>query len=131
VLLIAGVGALAFSIVQSEALGWGSPAVLAFISWARRTPHPAVDLSLFADRTYRYVNLATLTFGIAFVMMFFGYFFFLMQVWHFSLPKAGLAVTPGPLLVVPIAAVAGRIAARGGHRSLLVAGSLVYAAGGL
>ena len=141
-LLIAGVGALAFSIVQSEALGWGSPAVLgsiavglagllAFVSWARHAPHPAVDLSLFADRTYRYVNLATLTFGIAFAMMFFGYFFFLMQVWHFSLPKAGLAVTPGPLLVVPIATVAGRIAARGGHRPLLVAGSLIYAAGGL
>ncbi|HEX9921655.1 MAG TPA: MFS transporter, partial [Anaerolineae bacterium] len=46
-------------------------------------------------------------------------------------PQAGLAVTPGPLLVVPIAAVAGRIAARGGHRPLLVVGSLIYAAGGL
>ena len=142
VLLIAGVSALAFGIVQSEALGWRSPAVLgsiaaglavllAFGGWARRTPHPAVDLSLFNDRTYRYVNLATLAFGIAFAMMFFGFFFFTMQVWHYSLPKAGLAVTPGPLLVVPVAVVAGRIAARVGHRPLLVAGSLVYAAGGL
>lgn len=30
----------------------------------------AVDLSLFADPTYRFVNLATLSFGIAFSMMF-------------------------------------------------------------
>jgi EmrB/QacA subfamily drug resistance transporter len=142
VLLIAGVGALAFGIVQSEALGWRSPSVLGamaaglvamllFVGWARRTPHPAVDLTLFADTTYRYVNLATFAFGIAFAMMFFGYFFFLMQVWHYPLPKAGLAVTPGPLLVVPVAIMAGRLAARVGHRPLLVAGGLLYAAGGL
>lgn len=141
-LLIAGVGALAFGIVQSGPLGWGSPEVLgamaagltvllAFGGWARRTQHPAVDLSLFEDRTYRYVNLATLAFGIAFAMMFFGFFFFTMQIWHYSLPIAGLAITPGPLLVVPTAMVAGRIAARIGHRPLLVTGSLIYAAGGL
>ena len=141
-LLITGVGALAFGLVQSEALGWRSPTVLGsmacglvvlliFVGWARRAAHPAVDLSLFADRTYRYVNGASLAFGIAFAMMFFGLFFFLMQVWHYSLPKAGLAVTPGPLLVVPVAIIAGRIAARAGHRPVLVAGGLLYAAGGL
>jgi EmrB/QacA subfamily drug resistance transporter len=140
-LLIAGVGAVAFGIVQSESNRWGSPAVagwiaaglgvlLVFVAWARRTPHPALDLSLFEDRTYRYVNTATLVFGIAFAMMFFGLFFFLMQVWHYPLPKAGLAVSPGPLLVVPVAIVAGRWAARIGHRPLLVGGALLYAAGG-
>ena len=141
-LLMAGVGTLALGVVQSGALGWHSPEVLGtmaaglavllvFGNWARRTPHPAVDLSLFEDRTYRYVNLATLTFGIAFAMMFFGFFFFLMQIWHYPLPLAGLAITPGPLLVVPTATMAGRIAARVGHRPLLVAGSLIYATGGL
>jgi len=140
-LLIVGVGALAFGIVQADALGWRSPLVLGsgatglallliFIAWARSTPHPAVDLSLFAERTYRHVNLATLSFGVAFSMMFLG-FFFLMQTWQYSLPRAGLAVSPGPLLVVPVAMVAGRIAARVGHRPMLVAGSLLYAAGGL
>ena len=140
-LLIAGVGALAFGIIQAEALGWQSPVVLGsgaigaalllvFVAWARRTRHPAVDLSLFAERTYRDVNLATLSFGFAFAMMFFGFFFFLMQAWHYSLPQAGLAVSPGPLLVVPVAMVAGRIAARVGHRPLLVGGSLLYATAG-
>jgi EmrB/QacA subfamily drug resistance transporter len=142
VLLIVGVGALAFGIVQTEALGWRSPTVLGsvaagavlllgFVAWARRAAHPAVDLSLFGDRTYRYVNAATLAFGAAFAMMFFGFFFFTMQVWHYSLPMAGLAVTPGPLLVVPVAVLSGRLAARLGHRPLLVAGSLIYAAGGI
>ncbi|MBI5719778.1 MAG: MFS transporter [Burkholderiales bacterium] len=140
-LLITGVGALAYGIVEADVLGWRSQSVLGalaggllllavFVPWARRRPNPAVDLSLFADRTYRYVNLATLAFGIAFSMMFFAMFFFLMQVWHYSLPQAGLAVSPGPSLVVPVAMVAGRIAARVGHRPLLVTGSLLYAAGG-
>ncbi|NRF67400.1 MFS transporter [Aquincola sp. S2] len=141
-LLIIGVGALALGIVRSEALGWRSGAVLgslaagviallAFVAWARRARHPAIDLSLFHSPTYRFVNLATLSFGIAFAMMFFGFFFFMMQVWHYPLPLAGLAVTPGPLLVVPVAIVAGRFAARIGHRPLLVGGSLLYAAAGL
>jgi MFS family permease len=64
-------------------------------------------------------------------MMFFGFFIFMTKVWHFSLPHAGLAVTPGPLMVVPTAIVAGRFAARIGHRPLLVIGCLVYACGGL
>ena len=80
-------GALAFGVVESEAMGWQAPTVLgsllaglvvlgAFVAWARRTAHPAIDLSLFAHATYRHVNLATLTFGTAFSMLFFGNFFF-------------------------------------------------------
>lgn len=141
-LLITGVGMLAYGIVGADVLGWRSPNVFGasaaglillgvFVVWSRLRPNPAVDLSLFADPTYRHVNLATLSFGIAFSMMFFAMFFFLMQVWHYSLPRAGLAVSPGPPLVVPVAMVAGRIAARVGHRPLLVLGSLLYAAGGL
>lgn len=141
-LLIAGVGAIAFGLVRTESLGWAAPTVLAcliggaaalalFVAWARSTSSPAIDLALFANPTYRWVNLATLSFGIAFAMMFFGFFLFMTNVWHFSLPRAGLAVTPGPLMVVPTAIIAGRFAARIGHRPLLVIGSIVYAAGGL
>lgn len=141
-LLITGVGALTYSIVESDVLGWSSKNVLiastcgllllgTFIAWAKNKQNPAVDLSLFADQSYRYVNLATLFFGIAFSMMFFAMFFFLMQIWHYSLTQAGLAVSPGPSLVVPVAMLSGRMAARFGHRPLLVIGSLLYALGGL
>ena len=90
-----------------------------------------MDLALFQHRSYRYANLATLSFGIAFAMMFFAFFFYMMGVWHYSLPKAGLAVTPGPLLVMPTAIVTGRLAARMGHRPFLVGGALLYAVAGL
>ena len=55
----------------------------------------------------------------------------MMGVWHYSPPKAGLAVTPGPLLVMPTAIVTGRLAARMGHRPFLVGGALLYAVAGL
>lgn len=141
-LLMVAVGALALATVQSESPSWSrlelgvvaAVAVVslgAFVAWARATPHPLVDLSLFSHRTYRYVNLATLSFGIAFAMMFFAFFFYMTGVWQYSLPRAGLAVTPGPLLVVPTAILTGRLAARLGHRPFLVTGSLIYAASGL
>ena len=141
-LLIAGVGALALGVVRSEALGWASSGVVlavagglaalgGFIAWARRVPAPAIDLSLFRDRTYRSINLATLSFGIAFAMMFFQNFLFTTGIWHYSLARAGLAGSPGPLFVIPASIVSGRLAARIGHKPLLVIGSLVFALGGI
>ena len=64
-------------------------------------------------------------------MMFLSLFFYMMNIWHFSLPQAGLAVTPGPLLVMPTAIVTGRLATRLGHRRFLVGGSLLYACSSL
>jgi EmrB/QacA subfamily drug resistance transporter len=141
-LLIVGIGALALSIVQAESPAWsrhellgaagiGLACVVGFVVWARATVAPLVDLGLFRNATYRYVNLATLSFGIAFSMMFFAFFFYMRSIWHYSLPLAGLAMAPGPLLVVPVAALSGRLASRYGHRPLLVVGCLIYAASAL
>lgn len=141
-LLIVGIGALALSIVQSESPAWsrhellgvagvGLIGIVGFVAWARFATAPLVDLGLFRNPTYRYVNLATLSFGIAFSMMFFAFFFYMNSIWHYSLTLAGLAITPGPLLVTPVAALSGRYASRHGHRPLLLVGCLVYAASGL
>ena len=59
--------------------------------------------------------------------MFLSFFLFVIGVWHYSQSLAGLAITPGPLIVIPVAIVAGRVAARVGHRWLLVAGGVIYA----
>jgi EmrB/QacA subfamily drug resistance transporter len=141
-LLIVGVGALALSIVQSDSPNWlrsellivaatGFIALIGFVMWARVSPAPLVDLRLFKHRTYTFVNLATLAFSIAFAMMFFAFFFYMTDVWHYTLPQAGLAITPGPLLVIPFAILSGRLAARIGHRPFLVGGGLIYACSGL
>lgn len=137
-LLITGIGALALSIVQSESQAWsrhellgaasiGLVCIIGFIVWARSASAPLVDLRLFRNRTYRYVNLATLSFGIALSMMFFAFFFYMSSIWKYPLPLAGLAMMPGPLTVVPVAALSGRMAGRYGHRPLLLAGCVIYA----
>jgi MFS family permease len=64
-------------------------------------------------------------------MMFFAFFFYMTEVWHYTLPQAGLAITPGPLLVIPFAVMSGRLAARLGHRPFLVGGGFIYAGAGL
>ena len=137
-LLIAAVGAIALGCSKSNDWGWASPltwSVLvagvaltgAFLAWARGRTSAALDLTLFDDRTYRYVNLATFLFGIAFTMMFLTFFLFVTGVWHYSQSLAGIAVTPGPLMVIPVAVIAGKIAAKRGHRPLLIAGGALYA----
>lgn len=137
-LLVAGVGALALGIVKSEAWGWasaftwgtilvGAVLLLGFVGWARDRPAAALDLALFDDRSYLFVNLATLVFGVAFTTMFLSFFLFVTGVWHYPQGLAGLAITPGPLMVIPVAIAAGRVAARVGHRPLLVGGGLLYA----
>jgi MFS family permease len=53
------------------------------------------------------------------------------NVWHYSQARAGLAIAPGPLMVIPVAIITGRLAGRYGHRPFLVGGALLYAAAGL
>jgi EmrB/QacA subfamily drug resistance transporter len=141
-LLIASVAAIAMALTQADSPRWsrlelasmtaaGGIALAAFVAWARIARAPLVDLALFQNRSYSAVNMATLTFGMAFAMMFFAFFAFMTGVWHYSLPLAGLAITPGPLLVIPTAIITGRIAGRIGHRPVLVAGSVIYGLSGL
>jgi EmrB/QacA subfamily drug resistance transporter len=139
-MLIFGVGCVALGVVNSSEWTWTAPAtwyaivlgllILAgFVAWAARVKSPALDLTLFRDANFRFANIATFVFSVTFTAMFFGFFFFLTRVWGYSLPIAGLAVTPGPLMVIPVAVLAGRRAERLGHRALLVGGGIIFAVG--
>ncbi len=141
-LLIVAVGAIALAIVEADAPQWtrteiaavaatGLTALIAFVLWARSVREPLVDLGLFRNTTYAAANAATLTFGVAFAMMFFAFFFYMANVWHYGIAQAGIAIAPGPLVVIPVAIVTGRLAGRFGHRPFLVGGSLLYATAGL
>jgi EmrB/QacA subfamily drug resistance transporter len=141
-LLIVSVGALALVIVEADSSTWTAGELCAvavlsavaaggFIIWAKKAADPLIDLELFRNPTYSAVNAATVTFGIAFSIMFFAFFFYMTNVWHFDQEHAGLAIAPGPLTVVPAAIITGRLAGRYGHRPFLVGGSLLYAASGL
>jgi EmrB/QacA subfamily drug resistance transporter len=128
--IVEGVGWGVFDVRTVSSVGGGALLLGIFVLRARRVASPAIDLGLFADRNYRLANLATFIFAIAFTAMFFNFVFFLTQRWHYTLLQAGLAITPGPLMVIPVAILAGRFADRRGHRGVLVTGGLLFAFGG-
>ena len=140
-LLIGALSLLALGIVQSDQWHWGSTrtigalaaglAVLAlFVVRTLRHPHPALDLSLFGARSFRWANIATAAFTIGFTAMFFAQVLFLTEVWGYGIVKTGVAMIPGPVVVMVLAPYFGRLAGRVGQRTLLVPGGLVYAASG-
>lgn len=140
--LILGVGAIAYGIVEMKSADWsqaelvgiivlGLVIILSYIPWAKYNPEPLFDLGLFKNKTFLFSNLAGIAFGIAFSIMFFSFFFWMKNIWHFSQSLAGAAIMPGPLVVVPTAILSGKIASKIGHRPLLITGAITYALSGL
>jgi EmrB/QacA subfamily drug resistance transporter len=116
-----------------DPLVWGSLVLAPLLAAAffYRTAHhaaPVLDLSLFRSATFRIANLATLAYAMAFFAVLLGNILFLTEVWHYPITRAGLAVTPGPLVVAVVSGFAGRAAARVGFRAVLVPGSVCFAA---
>src|SRR5215510_4142077 len=107
VLLIVSVGLIALGLVKGRewnvtpvvgCLAAGFALLAWFISRSRNVSAPALDLSLFRALSFRYANAATLVFGAAFSAMFLGGVLFLTSVWGYGTERAGLAMTPGPLI---------------------------------
>lgn len=140
-LLIAiALASLVLGISQGPAWGWASSRIIAcfagalIVGWvflfrSARRPEPVLDLTLFRSRSFSVANLATFFYAMGFFAMLLGNILFLTSVWHYSILLAGLAVTPGPLVVAAVSGPAGRTAARIGFRNVLVAGSTAFVLG--
>jgi MFS family permease len=137
-LLSLAVAALTLAISQGGERGFGDPMVLlsaalgpllgaAFIARSAKHPAPVLDLQLFRSRAFRIANLATLAYAMAFFAVLLGNILFLTEVWGYPIQRAGLAVTPGPLVVALVSGFAGRAAGRYGFRAILVPGSACFA----
>jgi len=139
--LIAAVPAvLSYSIVEGPTAGWSSPAIIGgfvlaavllpvFLWRTARASNPVMDFSLFRNRQFRLINAATLFFAVAFYGMLLSNVVFLQTVWHYSVLRAALASAPGPLVVALLARTTSKLAGRIGHRPVLIAGAIVWAAG--
>src|SRR3954469_12735743 len=138
VLLAGGVGALALAIVQAPDWGWGSDRVIAafavaaaalagFVRRSATHPHPVVELELFRVRSFAAACLGVGIFSLGFYALLLSGILFLTGVWHYSILKAGFAVTPGPLMAATASAAGGRLADRFGQRAVAAPGRLVVA----
>src|SRR5262245_7384452 len=138
VLLALGIGLVTYAVVQTDVTGWtstrffavllaGLGMLVAFVDRCRRVPNPLIHLTLFRSRNFRWANAATVAYAVGFSAMFLGNVLFLTRVWHYSILRAGLAISVGPLIVAVTAPFFGRLAGRVGQRALLVPGGLVFA----
>lgn len=140
--LTAGIALVTYAIVQTNSWGWASTrfggtlaaaAVLLaiFVERCRRVANPVIHLGLFRANNFRWANAAMVIFAIGFNAMFLGNVLFLTRVWRYSILRAGLAISVGPLVVATTAPFLGKLAGRIGQRRLLVPGGLLWASGGV
>jgi EmrB/QacA subfamily drug resistance transporter len=140
VLVSAALAALVLAISQGPTWGWSSLRIIAafvaavalgagFLLRSARHPQPVLDLTLFRRRSFSVANAATFVYAMGFFAMLLGNILFLTGVWHYSILRAGLAVTPAPVVVAVVSGPAGRLAARVGFRPVLLAGTAIFAAG--
>lgn len=135
-LVAVAAGAISFAIVNSDAAGWASATTLTialigiailmlFVAHQKQTAAPTLDLDLFALTNFRWGIIAMFIYAISFGAMFFGSLLFMVEVWQYSILKAGFAIAPGPALVAILAALFGKLALRVGQRPLILMGGLL------
>ena len=96
---------------------------------SRRHHSPVIELELLRSRTFSGAFAASILYYAGFGAFVLSAVEFLTGVWHYSAVLAGLAIAPGPLMVLPFARIAApRLAARlGGPGRVAVIGCAVNA----
>jgi EmrB/QacA subfamily drug resistance transporter len=140
VLVGAAVAGLVLAVSEGPTWGWTDGRVIAvllgaltlggwFVRRCAHHPEPVLDLALFRSRAFTVANATTLVYALGFFAVLLGNILFLTGVWHYSVLQAGLAVTPGPLVVAAVSGPAGRLAGRLGFGRVLLIGLAVFAGG--
>ncbi|WP_320671114.1 MFS transporter [Patulibacter defluvii] len=142
-LLLAGVAAVAWALVEAPDHGWGSgrtlivlaAGVVALVLVVVRSATvgerrvPVVDLEMLRVRPFALASLAALLFTAAFAAMLLGLVLLLTGPWRMSVLTAGLAIAPGPLMAAAFAVPSGRLAQRHGAGPVAIAGAATFAVG--
>ncbi|GAA0322577.1 MFS transporter [Actinoallomurus spadix] len=140
VVLIAGLAAIVFGLVQSDTWGWGNGGVIGGIAVgavlvvvavirSRRHPAPAIELSLLRIRAVSVANLALVVFTTAMYAKILVDVLYMTDVWHWNIVYIGLALAPGPFVTAVCAPLTTRIAGRYGPRTPATVGAVVYGIG--
>ncbi|HLG08995.1 MAG TPA: MFS transporter, partial [Gaiellaceae bacterium] len=136
----AGLLGIVWGLVNGNADGWSSPAVVgalvggavllaAFVGWELRAPRPMLPMRFFRDRTFAAANGASL-------FMYFGMFgsiFLLTQFFQtaqgYSPLESGLRILPWTAMPMVVAPIAGALSDRIGGRPIMAVGLALQALG--
>ena len=139
-LSLVAVAGVVLGIIEGPERGWSDPpapgallaggaAAVAFVLWELRHPHPLLDPRLFRLRGF---SAGSMTITVQFFASF-GFFFTVLQYLQFVVGKsplgAAVALLPLPLVMIPLARNAPRVAARVGFRRVAPVGLLLTAGG--
>jgi EmrB/QacA subfamily drug resistance transporter len=135
-----GITALVYTVIEAPNWGWGSlhtaagfaaavVVLAAFALWERHTPHPMLDVSVFANRRFSGGSLAV-TAGF---LTLFGFIFVITQYFQFiksySAFETGVRLLPVAISIAVASIVGPRIVERIGTTAVVVAGLAIFAAG--
>jgi EmrB/QacA subfamily drug resistance transporter len=140
VLGTAGLLALVYGVIRTDAAGWGSAEVLALFGAAvallaafgaveARTADPLVPLNMFRTRALTVSAIAIGLNGAAFLGMFFLTALFLQQVHGDSALEAGVHFVPMGFAAILSAVVGARLVTRFGTRAAYIGGSALGVGG--
>ena len=104
-----GLSTTVFALIESHRRGWTDPfvtaclvvgviALLAFMAWERRTPHPMLPLGVFRVRNFAGANLATAFVYGGLTLASIAIALYTQEVAGYSATVAGLATLPTPVL---------------------------------
>jgi DHA2 family multidrug resistance protein len=141
-LLTAALAAFLIPLTQGNRLGWDDPWVrssfasagLAFVLFIWRelhAAHPMMDLSLFANRTFSVAVGLRGILGMAYYLPIFLLPLFTQTVLGWPPTLSGLVLVPAGLTMAFLMPLAGTLSDRIGARPLVLAGTIVGAAGTL
>ncbi|MGH3323940.1 MAG: MFS transporter, partial [Streptomyces sp.] len=139
-LVTAGLGTLAWGIVQTESVGWTGASALVplaaglallalFVLVEARTAAPLVPLGLLRLRSVSATNAAMFVCGSAMFCMWYFMSLYMQNVLHYTPVQAGLGFIPQSLSVVLGSKAAPRLMARLGARTVALTGVLISCAG--
>jgi EmrB/QacA subfamily drug resistance transporter len=139
-LVLLGLGGLAYGLIASPVTGWRDPIVLAsliggsllliaFLYTEWRSPAPMLPMSLFQSRTFSAVNLLTFLLYAALGGVLFFLPFALIQVHGYPATLAGTAFLPFTIIMAALSRWAGGLLDRFGARLPLIIGPAVAALG--
>ena len=142
-LITAGIALLTLGLVKGDVWGWGSTQTIgvlvgsgavigSFVVHCLRSRNPLLDRDLFRRRSFTGASVVAPLYSVAFGALLLSLVLWFQNVWHWSALHTGLAIAPGPLLVLPTALLlTERLIRRLGSGLVIAIGASLFAIGAL
>jgi EmrB/QacA subfamily drug resistance transporter len=140
-LVTAGVALLTLGLVKGDDWGWGSTQTIgvllgsaavigSFVLHCLHHRNPLLDRRLFARRSFTGASIVATLFSVAFGAFLLSLVLWDQNVWHWSALQTGLAIAPGPFVVLPTTLLLSeRLIIRFGAGVVVALGASLFTAG--